>query len=136
MRHPKDPPDSTHDRLNRELARMRLRDLGFWGGWALLVGVLALYALMASNQITNVRYVIGIAGDTIPLATDDGSRIVTRVTVEGLARDIRLPSQLVHPVKGEKVCLRAGEHRFTGHTSYVSVARRRCDGSSATEDDG
>lgn len=122
-----DAPESTHDRLNRELARMRLRDVGFWGGWALLVGIVAIYGFLAFNNVTDARYVTGVAGDVLPLTSETGQRIVLRVTVEGQTRDIRLPSQLVHPAKGALVCLRAGEHRFTGHTSYVSVSDSLCD---------
>lgn len=125
--------ESTHERLNRELARMRMRDVGLWGGWALLVGVLGLVGFVSLNTITEARYVVGIAGGTIPLTSEDGTTIVTRVTVEGRIRDIRLPSQLVHPAVGDPVCLRAGEHRFTGHTSYVPVSRTLCEGTETTE---
>lgn len=127
------PPESTHDRLNRELAAMRVRDMVRWGGWAVLIGTVATFGFFALNTITNVRYVIGIAGDSTPLMTETGTRIMTRVTVEGQTRIINLPSQLVHPAKGEAICLRAGEHRLSGHTSYVSVARRLCEGQSATQ---
>lgn len=109
---------------------MKMRDVGFWGGWALLVGIIAVYGFFALNQVTDVRYVTGVAGDVQPLTTESGQRIVLRVTVEGQTRDIRLPSQLVHPAKGAPVCLRAGEHRFTGHTSYVSVSDSLCDDTS------
>ncbi len=115
---------------------MRIRDVGFWGGWALLIGIGVLYAGLALNTPSQTRYVTGIAGDTMPLATESGARLVLRVTVEGQTRDIILPSQLVHPAKGDPVCLRAGEHRITGHTSYVSVARTLCDGPDTTQSDG
>jgi hypothetical protein len=125
--------ESTHERLNRELSRMRVRDIGFWGGWALLAAVVLIYGFFTLNHVTNVRYVEGIAGETMPLMTEEGSLIRTRVTVEGQIRDIRMPSQLVHPAKGDPICLRAGEHRFTGHTSYVSVSPTLCESPSATD---
>lgn len=125
--------ESTHERLNRELARLRMRDIGFWGGWALLVGIAVIYGFFLLNTVTDVRYVEGIAGETMPLVSEDRTILVTRVTVEGQTRDIRLPSQLVHPAKGDPICLRAGEHRFTGHTSYVSVSPTLCERPSATD---
>lgn len=128
------PPESTHERLNRELARMNMRDIGFWGGWALLIGVVGLFAFLSLNHVTNVRYVTAIAGETTLFLTEDGASIKTSVTVEGHTRIITLPSQLVHPAKGETICLRAGEHRFTGHTSYVIVSRTLCDAPSATQE--
>ena len=127
------PPENTTDRLNRELARMRLYDLGFWGGWAVLVGTLGLFAFFSLNTVTDVRYVTGIAGQTMPLMNEAGTTVTTRVTVEGQTRDIRLPSQLIHPAQGDQICLRAGEHRFTGHTSYVPVSRTLCAGLSPQE---
>lgn len=129
-----DHNESTHERLNRELARARLTDLGFWGGWALLIGTLAVVVFLGLNTVTDVRYVIGTADQTMPLISEDGMTLITRVTVEGNLRDIRLPSQLVHPTPGDPICLRAGEHRFTGHTSYISVPMSLCEGSSATPD--
>lgn len=133
------PPDpareTTNDRLTRELARMQLRDMGLWGGWALLCGVLALYAFFALNNVQNVRFVEGVARDTVPLVGEDRTILVTRVSVEGQLRDIRLPSQLIHPAKGEVICLRAGEHRLTGHTSYVPVSTTLCEGATATSGD-
>ena len=110
--------------------------MGFWGGWTLLIGIGLLYLGLALNKPTQTRYVTGIAGDTMTMPTDDGIRVIMRVTVEGQTRDITLPSQLVHPAKGDPVCLRAGEHRFTGHTSYVSVARTLCEGPDTTQSGG
>ena len=124
--------ESTHERLNRELGRMQLRSAGVWGGWILLVGTVALFIFLNANGVTNVRYVHAIAGDSMPLAAEDRLVIVTRVTVEGTSRDLRMPSQLVYPAKGDEICLRAGEHRFTGHTSYSIVSDTLCDDTSTT----
>jgi len=126
------PPENTTERLNRELNRLRFRSVGFWGGWALLIGIAALWVLLIANKPRETRYVTGIAGGTMPTMSETGATIKTRVTVEGRQRDILLPSQLVYPAQGETVCLRAGEHRFTGHTSYVIVSRTLCEGLSAT----
>ncbi len=127
------PPESTHERLNRELARMRIRDVGTWGGWVVLVVIVLLGGFFVLNLPDETRYVTGIAGNTMPMTSEDGSNIRTQIEVEGRTRVITLPSQLVHPAKGEIICLRAGEHRFTGHTSYVIVSRTLCEGPSATE---
>lgn len=129
-----DRNESTHERLNRELWRMRTHDVGFWGGWALLFAIAALFVFFGLNTAQNVRFVTGTAGQTMPLITEDGTRLILRVTVEGNLRDIRLPSQLVHPAPGETLCLRAGEHRFTGHTSYINVPMSLCEEPSATPD--
>ena len=126
-------PNDTNARLDRELSKMRLRDAGFWGGWALLIGIALLYVGLIWNKPAETRYVTGIAGESIALTTETGGKVITRVTVEGQVRDVTLPSQLVHPAIGDEVCLRAGEHRFTGHTSYVSVSQTLCDGSDATQ---
>lgn len=98
----------------------------------MLFGIAALFMFLIANKPTQTRYVTGIAGDTIPLMSEDGASIRTRVTVEGRQRDISMPSQLIHPARGETVCLRAGEHRFTGHTSYVIVSRTLCDDATGT----
>ncbi|MEL6957617.1 MAG: hypothetical protein AAGL89_01540 [Pseudomonadota bacterium] len=130
-----EPPlnESTHERLNRELSRLRVRSFGFWGGWAVLIGIVGLYAALTLNTVQNVRFVTGVAGQTMPLASETGMHLKMRVEVESRTRDITLPSQLVHPTPGDLVCLRAGEHRFTGHTSYVIVSNTLCDGPSATD---
>jgi hypothetical protein len=130
-----DRNESTHDRLNRELARLKYRNLSYWGGWALLIGITAFFAFAYLKHPTSVRYVEGIAGQTTPLKSEARLRLQMSVTVEGQQRLLILPSQLVHPAVGDTVCLRAGVHRFTRHTSYVSVSKSLCDGPSATQND-
>lgn len=120
------PNESTHERLNRELARMRMRDAGFWGGWAVLIGCVGLFGFATLNTPTNVRYVEGIAGATMSMPTEDRIVVLTRVQVDGRSYDLRLPSQLVHPAVGDVLCLRAAQHRFTKHTSYVNVSPTLC----------
>lgn len=130
------PPDneSTHERLNRELDRMRMRDVGFWGGWAVLIITVVVFGFFSLNTVTNVRFVTGVAGDTMPLNAEDGMLLIMQVEVEDTVRQIKLPSQLVHPARDDTICLRAGEHRFTGHTSYMIVSDSLCDAPSATPD--
>lgn len=128
-----DPSHNTNGRLNRDLARMRMRDTGFWGGWALLLATFGIYGFFALNKPSEMRYVTGVAGASIPLATETGTKTKTRVTVEGQTRDITLPRQLAFPAVGDVICLRAGEHRISGHTSYVIVPNARCDGIPATQ---
>lgn len=125
--------ESTHERLNRELRNMRLRDTTTWAGWAVLFLSVGTFAFFSLNTPVNTRYVDGIAGPSMSMPTEDRIVIVTRVEVEGRTYDMRLPSQLVHPAVGDTLCLRASERRFTGHTTYYNVSRTLCDGSSATQ---
>jgi len=133
FRHMDRPPDSTHERLNRELARLRYRDVSLWGGWALLFGLFGLFVFLYVNYPTETRYVRGIAGASHSLPSETGITVTTRVTVEDRGVDMLLSSQLVHPAPGQELCLRAGKHRFTGHTSFVIVADQFCDGSDTTQ---
>ena len=120
--------ESPHDRLNRELARMQVRSVGFWGGWAVLFLTVGTFAALTFNTPTDARYVAGIAGNAQPALSESGTYVLLQVEVEGQSRTIRLPSALVHPAKGETICLRAGTRRLTGGTSYVSVPDHLCEG--------
>lgn len=121
-----DGPESTHERLNRELARMRVRSVGWWGGWALLIGIVGLVALL-NFAPRSVDYVRAEVTGITPLVLESGPAIQMGVTIDGEPRILQLPSQLVHPAVGETVCLRrtivGGP---LGRTLYDVTADRFC----------
>lgn len=120
------PPESPHDRLNRELARMQVRSVGFWGGWAVLIVTVGAYAFLSLNAPKDGTYVTGVAGQTQPLLTESSAVQVLRVTVDGAPVDIRLRSNLVHPTPGETVCLLRTTRALTSGTHYAIAPRDRC----------
>lgn len=127
-----EPPEDTHERLNRELARMQIRSPGLWGGWALLIATVGLFAFLSLNVPVDGEFITGEAGQTQPLLTETGAVQVMRVMVDGAPRDIRVPADLVHPLPGEPVCLRRSTRALTRTTSYTIAPRTQCDAPSAT----
>lgn len=128
------PEESTHDRLNRELRRMHLRDRSRWAGWAVLFASVGTFVFFSLNTPVNTRYVSDVAGQVMSMPTEDKIILLMRVSVDGRTYDLRLPSQLVHPAVGDTVCLRASERRFTGHTTYHNVSPVLCDRTNTTPD--
>ncbi|KPP93625.1 MAG: hypothetical protein HLUCCA08_05470 [Rhodobacteraceae bacterium HLUCCA08] len=119
-------PESTHDRLTRELARMQLRSVGFWGGWALLIGIVGLFALLTLPG-RGVTFVQGKVTGVTPLTREDGINMQIGVDIDGQSRIARSPAQLVHPQIGETVCLRRIDVRGPlGRTTYDIAAPTLC----------
>lgn len=100
-----EPPESTYDRLNRELGRMQVRSVGFWGGWALLIAIIGLWALLTLPG-REISFLHGTVTGVTPLTGKDGTNMQIGVDIDGQSRIARSPAQLVHPQIGETVCLR------------------------------
>ena len=93
------PPHETHERLNRDLSRLRMRDVGFWGGWSALIAILMLLLILFTNAPRETRFVTGIAGQTMTLQNETRLSVLMRVTVEGRQSDVVFPGQLNIPKK-------------------------------------
>jgi len=128
-----DQNDSTEDRLNREIARLRRRTFSLWVAGASIVVLMGGLVFGGFNTITETRYVLGTARQTAALASDTGTKWFVRVTVEDQQRDVELSFPLGFPAPDDPICLRANIHRFGGHTSYTGAPMRLCNIPTATQ---
>ncbi|SLN23409.1 hypothetical protein [Pseudooctadecabacter jejudonensis] len=111
---------------DRERARMGLRDVGVWGGWVVLIGTVLAVAIFVANGSQNTHHVVGVVEQSLPPSAPDAGTVHLRVLVDGTQITLALPTQIAPPDPGDTLCLRAADHRLTGHRSYVNVDDSFC----------
>lgn len=131
-----DRKDTTNDRLNRKIAQMRYRTYAYVGITVLFVGLLMAFVILDARKPAHDTFVIGVAGQSFPLMTDEGTRVLTRFTIETsdgpIVRDIHWGSRSAFPEVGSTLCLRIAVQRISGYTRNAVVPNTFCEGLSPT----
>lgn len=123
------PPESLHDRLNRELWRYRL---GGWKAWAVMLPLLALMVLFYIPEPREVAHLTGTVTGVTTLASEYGPKLRIGVDLDGTQIVARTPAKFIAPVDGDTICLRHTDGQWTGIQTYWQTDMRLCDGSVGT----
>ncbi len=118
------PPESAHDRLNRELYRY------YFGGWKLWLAVLALLLFLGwllFPQPLTVTYQTGVVTGVTTLQGEGGPIIRIGVQAGDLQVEAGTGAKLLAPAKGETICLRRTIGDWTGMEAFSLAPMRRCD---------
>ena len=123
------PPESVHDRLNRELRR------DIFGGWKVKITVAAILAIVLLIALPEPRDVTHLAGTVTGVTTlQSESGPILRVGVETPQGriDAGTRARFVAPENGEKVCLQRTDFRWTGRVTFNLAPLSACDGPNST----
>ena len=127
--HKRPPNEDVNARLNRKLWLMRLRD---WKAptLAILICLVVLAAAIRVPVETHFQRgeVTGVAG----YVTDDTVLQQVGVLIDGQPRSAVEAVPLIHPVKGDIVCLRSTTYWPLGQTKIHLANMRFCDDPAAT----
>lgn len=123
------PPESVHDRLNRELMRYYF---GGWKLWLTVLLVLAALVFLYFPQPMTVTYQSGVVTGATTLLSEDGPRIRLGVQTNGIRVEAGTRARLSTPANGETVCLRRTVRAWTGAETFNLAPIQLCNGSNPT----
>ncbi len=118
------PPESVHDRLNRELYRH------YFGGWKVWLAVLALllcFGWLLYPQPLTVTYQTGVVTGVTTLQGEGGPIIRIGVQTGDIRVEAGTGAKFVAPANGETTCLRRTIGDWTGMEAFSLAPIRRCD---------
>ncbi len=117
------PPESVHDRLNRELYRYYMGD---WKLWSCLIAVLLVLGWAMFPQPQAVNHMRGTVTGATTLQGETGPRIRIGVQIGNLRVEAGTAARFVAPANGETVCLRHTKRLWTGLETFTLSTMRHC----------
>lgn len=127
IRRPDRPPEM-------EDPRDRLRSMSYWGGWSLLVVIVALYGFLSLNTSATTRHSVATLGPMPDPPLPAGELTTTTIELDGQTRSITLFYQPVLPAEGDSICVAIGTRRITRQTTFTLASDIACESPSATPD--
>ncbi len=110
--------ESVHERLNRELWRMRFRNPR---NWLSALGILALLVLTFVIYVRipgEIAYQTGTMEDVAQLMTEAGPLQVLSVRIDDRIFHVRTRAAILHLARGDAVCVQLTTFRLTGYGDF------------------
>ena len=123
------PPKEINTRLNRELRHMR------FGGWKAIVGVITLFGIVILAFVkvpSDTQFLTGQVTGVMSHMSESGPFQQIGVIVNGQHRSAGTRARLLHPSKGEVICLRQTTYWPLGQQTLSMTSLRFCNGTIAT----
>ncbi|MDJ0824627.1 MAG: hypothetical protein QNJ16_03905 [Rhodobacter sp.] len=118
--------ESVHERLNRELWRYRVFNRHTWLTALAAVGILALVLVATVRIPGEIAHRTGIMETAMPLLTEAGPRQVLTVRIGDERRLVDTRATILHPARGEEVCVRLTTDWLTGRRTAALADPSAC----------